>query len=71
MKTNDIYGPGNDDYGRNPSPWKKNDMKIEMDTCVLCGKETEYPKKLHIDYRMHYIEGAGQLCEECFNFDKI
>ena len=24
-----IYGPGDDDYGRNPAPWKKNDMKVE------------------------------------------
>jgi len=24
-----IYGPGNDDYGRNPSPFKKNDMEVK------------------------------------------
>ena len=61
----DVYGPGDDDYGRNPSPWKKNDMKAEMDKCVSCGKETKYPKNLNIDYREHYVEGAGQLCDEC------
>jgi uncharacterized protein YlaI len=36
------------------------------DKCVLCGKETEYDKDTHIDERMWYIEGAGQLCEECW-----
>ena len=41
--------------------------KVIMDKCVSCGKETEYPKNTHIDYRMYYIEGAGQLCEFCFN----
>jgi hypothetical protein len=44
-------------------------QKIEMDTCVICGKETIYPKSTHIDNRMHYAEGAGQLCPECY--DKV
>jgi hypothetical protein len=58
-KLNDVYGPGDDNYGRNKPFWK------EMDNCVDCGKETKYPKYLDIDYREHYIEGAGQLCDEC------
>lgn len=37
----------------------------EYDNCVACGKKTPYKKTDHIDMRMHYIEGAGQLCEEC------
>lgn len=40
--------------------------KPEMDVCVNCGCETEYPKSLPIDQREHYIEGAGQLCSKCF-----
>jgi len=36
------------------------------DKCVSCGKETEYEQETHIDYRMYYVEGAGQLCRECF-----
>jgi hypothetical protein len=24
-------------------------------------------KSTHIDYRRFYVEGAGQLCEECWN----
>ena len=41
----------------------------EKDKCVYCGCETEYSVNEHIDYRMFYVEGAGQLCKECW--DKI
>ena len=36
------------------------------DTCVMCGKETPYDLEDHIDTRTGYIEGAGQLCENCY-----
>jgi len=35
--------------------------------CVNCGIETPYTINTHIDYRQHYIEGAGQLCAKCYN----
>ncbi len=38
----------------------------KKDTCVNCEKETQYDIDCHIDYRFHYIEGAGQLCKECY-----
>ena len=44
-------------------------MKEEKELCVLCGKETEEYKSTHIDLRKNYIDGAGQLCNECA--DKI
>jgi len=37
------------------------------DKCVLCGKETPYLRSTHIDMRYYYIEGSGQLCEDCYN----
>jgi hypothetical protein len=37
----------------------KND---EYDKCVICGKDTPYTKDTHIDVRVNYVEGAGQLC---------
>jgi len=40
-------------------------MKKELETCVSCGKETNVPKNLHVDFRRYYIEGAGQLCDDC------
>ena len=33
--------------------------------CILCGKETTVDINTHIDFRVGYIEGAGQLCTEC------
>ena len=38
----------------------------EKETCVSCGKETPYSRDTHIDYRNYYVEGAGQLCKECY-----
>ena len=35
------------------------------DLCISCGKESDYSYDTHIDYRVGYIEGAGQLCEAC------
>ena len=40
--------------------------KIKTDKCVSCGKETGIPVNKHIDVRTGYIEGAGQICSDCF-----
>lgn len=37
------------------------------DTCILCGVETPYDQSVHIDMRVGYIEGAGQLCSSCYS----
>lgn len=34
--------------------------------CVCCGIDTGVPRDLHISLRSFYIEGAGQLCGNCF-----
>jgi hypothetical protein len=36
------------------------------DKCILCGVETAYDESTHIDMRVGYIEGAGQLCSKCY-----
>jgi hypothetical protein len=36
------------------------------DKCVSCKKETIYNKTDHVDFRLGYIEGAGQLCLDCY-----
>ena len=36
------------------------------DKCINCDKETLYSKETHIDYRLGYVEGAGQLCLDCY-----
>ena len=40
--------------------------KKEHDVCVICGVLTEYETCAHIDSRLHYVEGAGQLCGGCY-----
>jgi hypothetical protein len=34
--------------------------------CILCGVKTTTLKTTHVDFRTGYIEGAGQLCRECY-----
>tara|TARA_B100000287_G_scaffold408991_1_gene435913 strand:+ start:1352 stop:1603 length:252 start_codon:yes stop_codon:yes gene_type:complete len=36
------------------------------DKCVKCGEKSIYDKEEHIDFRIGYIEGAGQLCLDCY-----
>ena len=41
--------------------------KIKMkDKCVSCKNETLYNKTDHVDFRLGYVEGAGQLCLDCY-----
>lgn len=44
-------------------------INLEYEHCVMCGKEVQVSIDEDIHLRKHYIEGAGQLCEECY--DKI
>lgn len=37
----------------------------QKEHCVICGKETPYFISTHIDYRVGYVEGVGQLCRTC------
>jgi hypothetical protein len=46
---------------------KKEPTKVEIDNCANCGKPTIYPKSVNVDFRQYYIDGAGQLCKECYN----
>ena len=36
------------------------------DKCISCNKKTLYDKTDHVDTRMCYVEGAGQLCLDCY-----
>ena len=35
--------------------------------CVTCNKETTYYREDHIDQRIGYIRGSGQLCLDCYD----
>lgn len=36
------------------------------DRCVMCDKPTIYDMTDHIDVRIGYVEGCGQLCLDCY-----
>lgn len=40
---------------------------MEKERCVRCGKQTPYDINTPITTRLFFIEGAGQLCEACWN----
>ncbi len=37
--------------------------------CVCCGKPVGYDPLHNVEIRAYFVEGAGQLCPECY--DKI
>lgn len=37
----------------------------KCEKCVSCGRITDVPIDMHIDMRKNYVEGAGQLCDDC------
>lgn len=41
-------------------------MNNPIEKCVSCKTDTEYRFNDSIYYRHGYIEGAGQLCKECY-----
>lgn len=38
----------------------------EREVCVLCRGDTGYRKTTPIAQRLYYVEGCGQLCEDCY-----
>ena len=45
----------------------ENNTKSKHDMCVICGEKTEYAEMDHVLARNFYVEGAGQLCQLCFD----
>lgn len=66
MKTQNSIGAdmgGTYEYTQLEIPFKNEDI---YETCISCGKKTETLKTTHIDFRTGYVEGAGQLCWQCY-----
>ncbi len=42
----------------------KGDSVIEF--CVRCGKPTPYDQSTPVTARRYFVEGAGQLCPDCW-----
>lgn len=43
----------------------ENSEMTEKDLCVSCWQKTQYSVDTHIDARIGYVEGSGQLCGKC------
>lgn len=41
--------------------------EVAYETCIMCEKETDIDVNSHISTRTTYVEGAGQLCIECYD----
>ncbi len=39
---------------------------IQFEKCVCCHARTDVPTELDIALRDCYVEGAGQLCRDCY-----
>lgn len=46
---------------------KEKKIKEEYEKCVCCHAQLNVPLKMMIDVRSFYIEGAGQLCYDCYH----
>jgi len=56
-----------DENGLVTSVGKKQKDEFDMfEQCIMCGEETTVLKTTHVDFRYGYVEGAGQLCRECY-----
>ena len=60
-ENNNVTKVGQDMGG--PYEIKNEDI---YEDCILCGVKTTTLKTTHIDFRTGYIEGAGQLCRDCY-----
>ena len=41
-------------------------MKTETEKCVRCGIDTGIEVNTPVELRSNYIDGSGQLCQECY-----
>lgn len=39
---------------------------MKMERCVLCWHLTNVPQNTPISKRKYYVQGQGQLCENCY-----
>jgi hypothetical protein len=53
-----------DDNGMVIGIYPPNDKYTEngYDKCIICGKVSPYMTSTHIDFRIGYVDGAGQGC---------
>jgi nitrate/TMAO reductase-like tetraheme cytochrome c subunit len=45
-----------------------NKEKGLYETCVSCSEMVHVRKDIPIDQRFNYVEGAGQMCHDCYEY---
>ena len=55
-----------DENGLVTSVGKQNNELDIYEDCIMCGKKTTTLKTAHVDFRYGYVDGAGQMCRECY-----
>ena len=38
-----------------------------IENCIRCGRPTPYDQSTPVHLRRYYVDGSGQLCEQCFS----
>jgi hypothetical protein len=41
-------------------------IRTDHENCVICNCDTKIAHEIHVDHRAFYVEGAGQLCRNCW-----
>lgn len=41
-------------------------LSEKYDKCVKCGNSTKYSEGTPAEKRLHYVEGLGQFCPDCY-----
>ena len=55
-------------FGMTDGMWIQRQIHKEelYEKCISCKELTGTPKTLDIKQRLYYIEGAGQMCRDCW-----
>lgn len=41
------------------------ESRLNTEVCIRCGKATGIPISTPVEKGKYFVEGSGQLCEEC------
>ncbi len=61
----DFFGKKKEDEVIEAKETNEN-ISTETERCIMCGNDTGVLVGLPADARKHYINGVGQLCEDCY-----
>ena len=64
-----LWGAVIFNYERSKKRYEKiQKQKSIWEHCISCGEVVYIEKKEPIKNRFYYVEGAGQMCEKCYDY---